>query len=558
MNQPLPPEAAQLRVAIQAHQAGRLDEAERVYRQLSESGGLQGQARCLLGRLYRETGRFDAGREVLESALDMAPGAAPLHAELGLLELQRGHPAAAVAPLRRWVELQPGHADALYNLGHALESIQDFTEAADAFRRALAAGPAQPADIHASLGFCLTQLGREDEAATEFERALAIHPAHQRALFGRGLLFTSIGDFDAALKDFRAVLRGNPANTEAWQQIVFIKRFSDPADADLEAMRALAGDPQLPAASRERLAYALGKALNDLGEYERAFDHFHEANELKTSRLPPFDAAAHHRHVARVAQIFDESLIRNFTNRPSESRRPILIVGMPRSGTTLVEQILSSHPAVAAGGEQVYFWQTAQTRLAPYPDSILAVDQATQDAVVEGYLALLERLAPGADRVTDKFPANFFHVGLVRLLFPEARVLHVHRHPIDNCLSIYFQDFVAANDYANRFHDIAEYYAGYRRMMQHWHTVLPDFVLDVGYEQVIDDLEGQARRMLAFCGLEWDPACLAFSANDRRVTTMSSWQVRQPIYRSASGRWKRYESRIGELKTLLADWLPED
>jgi hypothetical protein len=224
---------------------------------------------------------------------------------------------------------------------------------------------------------------------------------------------------------------------------------------------------------------------------------------------------------------------------------------MPRSGTSLVEQILASHPRVNGAGELRFIEQASRTRVGMYPDLLSTIDAATLEAITNDYLRQLTDRGGNVRHITDKYPANFLHIGFIQLLFPQARVIHCRRNPIDTCLSIYFQDFATANLYANSLENISDYYQCYQRLMGHWESLEFDRLLTIDYENLTADLEGQVRSMIEWLGLEWDPACLDYTSNRRAVSTLSRWQVRQPVYRSSVERWRRYEKHLGALRELF-------
>jgi len=226
---------------------------------------------------------------------------------------------------------------------------------------------------------------------------------------------------------------------------------------------------------------------------------------------------------------------------------------MPRSGTSLVEQILASHPRVNGAGELRFIEQASRTRVGSYPELVSALDARTLEAAAEDYLKQLRDRGGNRRHITDKYPANFLHIGFIRLLFPQASIIHCRRNPIDTCLSIFFQDFATANLYANRLEDIGGYYQCYQHIMEHWMGLGTDRLLTVDYENLTADVEAQVRTMVEWLGLEWDPVCLDYTGNKRAVSTLSRWQVRQPVYQSSVDRWRRYESHLGVLLELFPD-----
>lgn len=488
--------------------------------------------RCLAAHLARRSGDLDGAQRHLEAALAEDPEAAPALAEKGVLAAARSDYVEA-ARCFRWL-IGHGHrnADLLFNLALAEEQLGRFDRAVDAYRDALAADPDNSPAVRARLGGALAASGDDKGARIELGAALAQDPECLEALTGLGMLALAAGDMEDAVRLFRQCVALRPDFAEAWQQLLESRKLADGQDPDLEAARALLARHDLPPESRERLGFAVGKACDDLGLYDEAFEHFREANALKRRRLPAFDRDAWTAECARRLESAEDDRGRRARRHPV-TIVPIFIVGMPRSGTTLVDQILTSHPEVAGVGELPFFDRDGRPE-----DEALRAD----------YLGHLS--ATGARAVTNKYPANFRHLPLIRRVFPEARVVHVVRDPIDTCLSIYFQDFPTGNFYANDFSDIASYYHGYEALTDAW-AGRGSGTFEVRYESLLADLEGTSRRLLAYCGLTWASECLEFHKNPRPVTTLSRWQVRQPIFSTSVGRWRHYRAHLGPLFEAL-------
>jgi len=307
---------------------------------------------------------------------------------------------------------------------------------------------------------------------------------------------------------------------------------------------------QLPLGHEISLRYALGKYFDDVGQYDAAFGHYRQANELTQRYGIKYNRAALTQRIDRIIRSFDTRFLRECRDGASASEVPVLIVGMPRSGTSLTEQILASHPAVFGGGE-VTFWNAAYDA---YRDAESKGGSGPKQipAMAGRYLDQLAALSGGASRVVDKMPANFMYAGLIHAALPRARIIHMQRHPLDTCLSIYFQNFFNIGPYANELDDLAHYYGQYVRITNHWRAVLPaTALLEVPYEALIGDQETWTRRMLEFIGLPWDPRCLDFHQTDRAVITASRWQVRQKITATSAGRWRNYEKYVTPLRHLV-------
>jgi tetratricopeptide (TPR) repeat protein len=386
----------------------------------------------------------------------------------------------------------------------------------------------------------------------KLRRVLAAAPrnAGTRALLGE--LLSDRGMFEEAQRHLSEAIDVVPA---AFQQLAAVKRITEADRPLVERMRNLAAGPSLDVAARVSVQFGLGKAFDDLGEYAEAMRHYEAGNRLKAMTVRLDRAAMAAKYDAVITRFSAEALERGrrALARPvcQGDDMPVFIVGMPRSGTTLVEQILSSHPAVAAGGE-LTFWKDRLTNW--QTSGVNALDAGVLSKAAEDYRAALRGIGPEAMRVTDKEPRNFELLWLLHLAFPNTRIIHCRRNPVDTCLSIFFTNFRGSQSYAWDRGDLAFAYRHYERLMNHWRRVLPsDRFIEVEYEVLIADAEAESRRLIAFCGLEWDDACLAPERNNRVVRTATLWQARQPVYKTSVERWRRYEPWLGELRELLAE-----
>ncbi len=499
-----------------------------------------------LGTLLTGLGRFEAAAGCFREALARAPLDARLHANLGYVLHCRGDHGAAIDHSRRAIELDAGLPEAYLHLGNALLAINEMHAAEAAYRAGLEAAP-DHAPLHTAHAMAERALGRVYDAAASVRRALAIRPDAADAVTLLGSLALDRGRFDEAEALLRKALAMSPDLPEALIGLTAVRKMTA-ADAPWReaAERALARGP--PVAHAIGLHHALGKYCDELGEDDGAFEHHRRGHELARRSRPPYDRAATTARVTRTLAVFDRRALEDLRPAGVPCGRPVFVFGMPRSGTTLAEQILASHRQVHGAGE-VLFWQfAADAELAAQPEQ----RAATIASLGREYVALLETLPATAARVIDKLPSNFRNLGLIHAALPGARFIHLERHPLDTCLSIYFQGFTAAHAYASDLGDLAHYYLEYRRLMAHWRATLPaQVLLEVPYEALVDDPEHWSRRMLAHIGLPWDPRCLEFYRTERAVLTASNWQVRQPIGKGSIGRWRRYERHLGPLQEAL-------
>jgi tetratricopeptide (TPR) repeat protein len=475
----------------------------------------------------------------MEQAASRLPDDPEAHGNLGNAYRASGRLSDALACYRRAAAIAPNDAGAHERLGSLLFELGELEAAEASCRRALQLNP-EGAELHGNLAMLLVLQGRSAEAEASCQRALALDPRLAGTLVILAELEASKGEQARAEELLRRALSIEPDAPEAWAALGRLRTGSPPDEAWLaDARRVLA--LQLPPRREVPLRYAVGRYFDAAGEFEQAFNNYHRANELTRLLNPRYDRDELTRQIDQLTRTYDLEWLRGTAGRGHSSERPVFIVGMWRSGTTLAEQILASHPQVRGAGE-VAFWRAAMAR---YERG------APLENLASGYLQLLESLSAAAPRVADKMPANFLHLGLIHACLPNARIIHMRRHPLDTCLSIYFQDFAHGHPYAHDLGDIAHYYGEYQRIMDHWRHTLPrGALLEVPYESLVDDPETWSRRMLDFIGLPWDRRCLDFHRTQRTVTTYSKWQVRQPFNRASVERWRNYAVHLGPLLPL--------
>ncbi len=519
---------------------GRPEDAAASHRRALVINPRSAEAFNNLGSALRDLGRLDEAVANYRRAVEIRSDFAIAHGNLGSALRSLGRFDEAVVCHRRAVEIRPDMAEGHQMLGDSLLELARVDEAVASYRRALALRP-DFAEAYNSLGVALRQqnLGAEAEAACR--RALEINPKLLAATILLAQLRADMGEFAEAESLFRRAIAIDAELPEAWAGIAALRTMTRSDALWLAEAQRIAGR-QLPPRQESHLRYAIGKYFDDVGDFEQAFHNYRRANELARLHGLPHDRQRLTRTIDLIIHRHDRPAMSPAQNDASASLRPAFIVGMPRSGTTLAEQILASHPVVFGAGE-IRFWSDA---------SAMQASGSLMRRLAGDYLRLLEALSPNALRVVDKMPENFMHLGLIHAALPNARIIHMRRDPIDTCLSIYFQNFQAAHSYANDLEDLAHYYSEYLRLMRHWRLVLgEDAILEVPYEGLVEDQETWSRRMVEFLGLPWDPACLDFHRTNRAIITFSKRQARQKISTSSVGRWRNYEKFAGPLLGLM-------
>ena len=608
--------------ASQKHEAGRLEQAEPLYRRVLDTQPEQPDALHLLGILLHQRGQRDDAIEFLERAVRAAAGEATFLANLAEAYRANGRLEEAVSAFGRALDLSPDDADARFNLGCALAEMGDLVGAAGNFRIAAEARPNVAANL-IRLGETLLELGAWSEAVGHFRAASALDPTNSGALIGlAGALMTmgrseeaealyreagafapidadlhlrigralmehgrpvpagdtlqraarldpgsaltralhartlqEQGRFDEAIAGYEEALALNPEQAEAHYGLAGSRKYSA-GDPEINRLESLLENGPEDGPTRAGLGFSLAKMYDDAGRTDEAFECFAEANELKAAQSP-FNGPAFIDAVSEVIEIFSTDFFAARKEFGVASERALYIIGMPRSGTSLVEQILASHAGIFGGGERQDIRQMIAglpldlESQVSFPRSVESMDRAHSRLLGERLSDLLQCLAPEAVRVTDKMPNNFLRLAFIALVFPKARVIHCRREALDTCLSCYFQFFDRGQEFTYDLANLGLYYRQYERLMQHWRKVLPLDMIDVSYEQLVANPEAESRRLVDFCGLDWDPDCLTYHQSDRPVRSASVWQVRQPIYRTSLEKWRVYEKHLGPLKKAL-------
>ena len=572
------------------HQKGKLSNAERAYKKAIKISQNFAEPHNMLGNLYFERGRFKEAFNEYRKALKLAPGQptllnnignifqlqgenekavnwldkaisqdpgnAVLHNNLGnaLWALDKGMD--AVAAYRRAIELNPNLADAYRNLGFILIELEDLDEAIDCFTQALRINPADKQACQ-GLGRAQNEWGNLDEAVAAYQQAIAIDPVNAEYYRELGMAFSDHGEIEKAVSAHRKALEIDPGSTSAYQSLTKNKKFTE-YDDDMKAMESLLSTKGTSDEDSIRLAFGLGKAYEDLGNFDKSMEFVIKATGLKRNSYD-YSTSESREEFDKFKEVFSPDFFSNHRDSGDPDRTPVFIVGMPRSGTSLVEQILASHPDVYGAGElkdlgrifESIRTSDKEKQSEIIPGELLELDAKAFADLGKQYIARIRKYSANAKFITDKMPHNFLRIGFIRTILPNARVIHCTRDPMDNCLSIFKTHLKHSHGYANNMSELGQYYRMYLELMDYWRVTLPGFIYDQSYEELVGSQKEQVSKLLQHCGLDWDDACLDFHRTRRKVKTASNAQVRRPIYNDSVQLWKRYEKQLEPLRAAI-------
>jgi len=460
----------------------------------------------------------------------------------------------AVVLLKQVVRLAPDYRVALLDLGHAQTELHELEDAVATVERAISLDPNSYGG-YIALANALARSSRTNEAVAAYRKASVLRPELAGTYLGLGNVLKTLGKQREAIEAYRKGLSLQPDFAELYWSLSNLKTFRFDWD-EVEAMKAELAKPGLSDAAAVHFCFALGKASEDYRDYARAFEYYERGNALRRMQesYDPVHTEVIHE---RIRAVFTKEFLEQARGGGHADVRPIFIVGLPRSGSTLIEQILASHAEVEAthelpeGGRLIRFIEQRRVGRGHYPEAVSGFSAEEFATLGKRYDEQTRRYRSGAPYFIDKMPNNFANLGLLSLILPNALFINAMRDPMDTCLSCYKQLFARGQSFTYDLDDLGNYYLEYRRMMDHWHAVMPGRILDVQYENVVDDLEAQVRRLLDYCGLAWDMACLEFHNTKRAIRTASSEQVRQPIYTDAVDHWKKFGNALNQLVEIL-------
>ena len=569
---------------------GKFEEAARYFRQCIGIQPSAFVAHCGLGAALKELGDYAEAESTFRDALKLQPNNADVLLELANTLLNQGNLSEAERCLHQALQVQPDSTDVLHGLGEISHAKRHLPEAISFYERALKRDANRPVthnrlglvlqaigkphdaiehyrmalkisaglpEAYCNMARALIAVGKTPEAKTAYLQAKKLRPEYVEAIVGEAALDEREGNFDAAYGKLAPLVERGVQHPELAVAYANLCRHVGRCEQAVDYAEQLLTNT-LPDSTRVELHFVLGKLYDSFKSYDEAFEHCRQANSLESEGFDPVEQPA---MVEALINTFDWNFLATAPRATRRSQRPVFIVGMPRSGTTLTEQILASHPAVFGAGELMNIMnQAAQLLhlLGPepgFPQVMRKITSEVLDSLATDYLDYLKELDANASRVTDKMPLNFMHLGLIALEFPETWVIHCVRDPRDTCLSIYFQRFSESHAYARDLRHLGAYYVQYTKMMQHWKSLLDIPILEVRYEDLVTQQEETSRKLVDFVGLDWDERCLNFHESGRNVATPSYYQVRQPMYTGSMARWKNYEKHIGPLIETLGDTL---
>ena len=508
------------------------------------------------GNALKNMGRLTEASACYEKALPLNPDDPGIHLNLGNLRIKQNRIDAAVTCFKEAVRSRPNLAEAHNNLGNAFLAGLAYNEAISCYQEAIRLAP-DFGEAYFSLGNTLRDDGKYSEAIEWFDKVRQLQPGDEKPYLFLGNSFFNLGEFAKATDYYHKALEIKPDFGEAARMLSLIRKYVSVEDSDVVSFNAILERDDLHEHDAMHLHFALGKIYDDCALYRQAFLHYQQGNRLHHMRHP-WDRENFVASTERTISIFTPDFIKENQQGGSSAELPVFIVGMPRSGTSLVEQIISSHPRARGAGELKKMGALYSTIEKKYDkgasgrENIVSLSPAVLQSSAREYLEFLTRnISDNPLRITDKMPYNFLLLGLISILFPKARIIHCQRNPLDNCLSIYFQFFANMTPYAYDPATIGSYYLQDRRLMAHWRQALPANLLDVHYEDIIAAPDDMARKLIDFVGLDWDERCLTFYENSRLVRTASMWQVRQPVYKTSVNRWRNYEEFLGPFKEAL-------
>ncbi len=509
-----------------------------------------------LGAILTEDERPDEAVGVLLKAIKLKPDYAEAHCNLGCAFLALENLDKAVIGFNQALKFRPDYAEAHEGLAKFYREQHDLDATEREAKRALEIAP-ERAEAHCLMGNIYSEKGFPELADEEFGKALELDDSLPGIYLGKGQLLMQQGKLDDSETSFRKAIEFDPSGIAGRLSLAQLRKTKEGDENVKSLIEAAEQLDTMPEPKAMSLHFALGKVYDDRKRYDLAFPHFLEGCRLKRKRIQ-YDTKENHQALADISEFFNSEKLESLRGAGDTSDLPIFVLGMPRSGTTLTETIIASHPDVHGAGELPDMLGLANcpsgVTTEKYPMALKGLTRDDMASLGARYVKGLQERKPEAKRITDKMPANFFAVGLIHLIVPNARIIHVNRNPLDTCLSCFSRMFNTGQNHTYNLTELGLYYRNYAKLMDHWRKVLPEGAFyDLQYEDLVADNEAQTRRLIDFCGLDWNDACLESHKNKRSIRTASVTQVREPVYTTSVERWKRYDEFLGPLKDALGD-----
>lgn len=539
--------------AIALYLSGNLKAAEKIYKKILKSDGNNHNVLRLLGVLENRRGRKGVARKLIKKAIRINPDIPAYYNNLGEVYRSEGKYQSAIENYSKAIYLNGEYAQAYNNLGCSLAELDKLDDAVDSFNKAVMIDN-NYSDAYSNLGNVLLDKGRVSEAIAVYNKAINSNPGNKYAFNGLGSALSDQGNFPDAVASYRKAIDIDPEYAEAYRHLLNNSRHTG-YDDDIKAAELLYAKKNISDDQRMHLAFGLGRAYEDLGKYEESMEFILEANHLMHLSVE-YSTSDARKLFNKIIGVFSEEFFVNHRGSGVSDETPIFILGMPRSGTSLVEQILATHSEVFGAGELNELSRLINNiclnhRVDRFPECASNFGNMELVEIGGRYIEKLREYSTDSKYITDKMPHNFMRIGLIKAVIPNAKIIHCTRDPMDNCLSIFKNFFPKGHNYSYDMVELGEYYNLYIELMKYWDSVLPGFIYTVNYENLVVDQENQIRMMLDYCGLSWDESCMHFHKTERRVGTASNVQVRRPIYKDSVHLWKRYERQLEPMRRAI-------
>ncbi|MDH4203758.1 MAG: tetratricopeptide repeat protein [Phycisphaerae bacterium] len=530
---------------------GLLEEAAENYRKAVQISPENISYQDRLGNILSDIGKSEEAVEVYKKALERHPDSPRLYNNMGIALENLGKREEAFAAYKKAVDIDSDYAKAYSNLGRLLSMAKMFDESFEHHKKALLLDPENP-HFHNNLANAYKKLDKMDDAIAHYNKAISIKPDYTVAYCHLGSAYCEAGDFDNAARFYEKALSLAPDFTVAYRQLTSLYTYTK-CDEHTKRMEQLYKDQDLTDDQRMHLCFGLGKVFEDLKEYEKSFEFIAEGNRIKRSTFE-YSVAKSDAFFEKIKSVFNNEFFENRKDIGYMDPTPIFILGLPRSGTTLVEQIMASHSDVFGAGEiSEILRQTnnIKTNDKEFPEVVCSLNNEDFARIGANYVSRIRRYSTDARYITNKMPGNFMMIGFIKSILPNAKIIHCKRNPMDNCLSIFKNFFSTTHEYACDLTELGQYYNYYLEVMEHWRDLFGDFMIEVQYEKLVKKQRSQTQKILKYCNLQWEDNCLEFYKTKRSVATSSASQVRHPIYKSSVNSWKNYEKQLEPLKKAL-------